>query len=115
MASPALPENIPWAVPPSDVGSLDARTVTPPTKAQANPVPSSGAISTSAIGSVDECRERRPEQEGAGPEHEQPLRRRSVAPSRGKRYISGTSMTAPNAQVKPTRPVLPPSATIWIE
>ena len=27
----------------------------------------------------------------------------------------GTSMRAPIAQAMPTRPVLPPSATIWIE
>ncbi len=74
VASPALAENSPWAVPPSDVGSLAASTVTPPTKAQANPSPSSGAISTSAMGSIDDRRQGRPEHEHERAEDHQPLR-----------------------------------------
>ena len=37
------------------------------------------------------------------------------APMRGKAYMNGTSTDAPMAQAIPTRPGLPPSATIWIE
>ena len=98
VASPALAENRPCAVPPSAAGSLAAMTVTPPTKAQANPSPSNGAISTSTTGSIDDRGE-----DGSDREHDAPTTiNRSVpnrAPSRGKAYISGTSITAPNAQV----------------
>ncbi len=115
VASPALAGNRPWAVPCRPAGARPATTVTPPTNTQANPSPSSGAIS-------DE-RDRVGGQRGqAGPRAANasaPKTSQSLGPNRaairGKAYMSGTSMHAPNAQAMPTSPALPPSATIWIE
>ena len=43
------------------------------------------------------------------------VRCRTEPAIRGKAYMNGTSMLAPNAQATPTSAGLPPSATTWIE
>ena len=101
---------MPWRL----AGACAASTVTPPTKTLANPIPSSGAMSTSATGSTASAASRARRANASEPT----TTRRSVPnrPAiRGNANMYGTSMAAPTAHAMPTRPGLPPSATTWME
>ena len=89
--------------------------VTPPTKVLANPRPSSGAMRTSSD-RVPGQRRQAATRRAKTIEPATTIRSVPKRPAiRGKAYMYGTSMAAPNAQAIPTRPGLPPSATTWIE